>query len=312
MKTVSHSVPLAVEKPVDETVYRMLAYFNYPRLGQYIASKDDKFIWDHDLGLYYEGDQTVGIEIVERFTQELVEQVKKTTDKDDIEVFSNESLWELDAFELGQITKIDGYYYNLNELYKYFFTQYDACDPFYNSDDSVSNSIVRGFSKEIQLPATRKTVSLQEVENMMISSDGWWRPYDKKFRIDFTKLQPVSIKYTALESDMSDETGDTITTYPEYGVRYFIDPITGQECTASPVGNYPDDGQYTDYDYWQGRSSEDEESCEIDYPDEDSDNELSSDEMIADRMYVAVDDVRRQLYERDASYADDEGYDSDD
>ena len=261
-----------VDVEESETVFPIIASIDNPKFSQYIASKLDDFSYDSDIGLiYHEGTRDQADDRIRPYAEKFKKAVKARTTPEDAEVFSTEKLWDMDAFELGEIAKIDGQYYNLISLYKYFFMQFSMSDPYYYDD--TRDSLLRTATTQINLPATRTPYTLNSLKHVMVSTDDWWGvqvPF-KKFNIEFDRLTPAPRKRAPLPV--------AVDYIPSYNPNIYCDPETGLLTSASPrLGEYPD-SDYTDYDGLDGSDGEsvDSNSREIDYPDADTDDDEGDD-----------------------------------
>jgi len=274
----------------DETVIPIIASHEYPRFSQYIAALEDDFVWDPDVGLlYYGGPREKAEAVIKPHSEKLISQVKSSVSKDDMEIFSNENLWDLDAFELGEIVKIQEQYYNLQALYTYFNKQFSDYDPFYYEEEPLdSSSYFRYLSPEdimtmdldsevnsftllssgvnqptpidtkkttIELPGNREPFNLKDLHQIAKSSEDWWLP---------TSLKEFQIKWHAPPQQKS--------RFPPFRMPPCLPLIDSESDTESD--------QYPIYEFWYDDSDEesiDSESREIDYPYKDPDASEASD-----------------------------------
>lgn len=254
-----------------EIVTPIIASHMYPRLSQHIAALEDSFVWDDDLGLlYYGGSHEKGKSIIKPYIEKLVSAVKQTTLKDDVEIFSTENLWDLDAFELGEIVKIQGQYYNIQALYTYFNKQFSDYDPFYyetthvelDEEDDIENYSICTKKNIIELPGNRQPFNIIELDKIAKSINDWWIPTPlSEFKIKWNKQ--VEQKGVSIASRLSP-----------------CMPLRNMYIDLNLDINLDSDSDTENYRYWNydtdtdndtDTETIDSDSREIDYPYKDPD-----------------------------------------
>lgn len=239
----------------EEIVGQIIAGKNYPKFSQYLTTVcGNDFRWIPETGLIYFGPRERALEIIVPYESALIEKVRATVSQDEIEIFSTENLWDLDAFELGEIACVEGNYYNMNALYEYFNKQFSIHDPFYYEVDlqnyGSQQSIIATSKSTIELPANRIKYSLAQLNDDMNNTSKWWLPI---------KLRTFGI--TLKE--------------PSYTLPPFVNiQSTGYDTDESSSTNYDYWVDYDDEDVGSQADTEDTdpESREIDYPYEDPDS----------------------------------------